>query len=110
MNIDLKPSDFRNKDDFVQAILARVRNLADREWRDSVSGQADRISRRVSGMSRKDLESALVGFLTRPTRVRAKISDKMRAKARELRKKGIPVAEIAAKLGMSGPSVYSITS
>ena len=37
------------------------------------------------------------------------ISDAMRTKAKTMRKKGSPVREIAAELGVSIPSVYNIT-
>ena len=44
-----------------------------------------------------------------PGSVKPSISDAMRAKAKAMRKKGAPVREIAAELGVSIPSVYNIT-
>ncbi|MEY3584889.1 MAG: Helix-turn-helix domain of resolvase, partial [Verrucomicrobiota bacterium] len=51
----------------------------------------------------------LIKLLSRPNRARAQISDSMRSKAQNMRKKGAPVREIAAELGISIPSVYNIT-
>ena len=48
-------------------------------------------------------------MMSRPNRARAQISDTMRSKALTMRKKDVPVREIAAELGISIPSVYNIT-
>ncbi len=55
------------------------------------------------------LHRRLVKLLSRPNRARAQISEAMRSKAKALRKKDVPVREIAAELGISIPSVYNIT-
>jgi hypothetical protein len=109
MKIDLDPSTFTSKDAYVRAALARARDLAVQAWEDEHTERRSLIEREVSSLSKNELARRLVKLLSRPNRARAQISDAMRAKAKAMRKKGAPVREIAAELGVSIPSVYNIT-
>ena len=109
MKIDLEPSAFTSKDAYVRAALARARDLAVQTWEDEHTERRSLIEREVSSLSKNELARRLVKLLSRPNRARAQISDSMRSKAKALRKKDVPVREIAAELGISIPSVYNIT-
>ena len=109
MKIDLDPSTFTSKDAYVRAALARARDLAVQAWEDEHTERRSLIEREVSSLSKNELARRLVKLLSRPNRARAQISDTMRTKAKTMRKKGSPVREIAAELGVSIPSVYNIT-
>jgi hypothetical protein len=90
MKIDLDPSAFSSKDAYVRAALSKI-------------------EREVASLSKPELAKRLIKLLSRPNRARAQISDSMRNKAQAMRRKGAPVREIAAELGISIPSVYNIT-
>jgi hypothetical protein len=109
MKIDLDPSAFTSKDAYVRAALSKARDLAVQTWEDEHSERQSLIEREVAGLSKPELAKRLIKLLSRPNRARAQISDGMRAKAQNMRKKGAPVREIAAELGISIPSVYNIT-
>jgi hypothetical protein len=109
MKIDLDPSAFASKDAYVRAALSKARDLAVQAWEDEHSERQSLIEREVAGLSKPELAKRLIKLLSRPNRARAQISDSMRAKAQNMRKKGAPVREIAAELGISIPSVYNIT-
>ena len=107
--IDLDPSTFTSKDAYVRAALSRARDLAVQAWEDEHTERRSLIEREVSSLSKNELARRLVKLLSRPNRARAQISEAMRSKAKALRKKDVPVREIAAELGISIPSVYNIT-
>ena len=109
MKIDLDPSSFTSKDAYIRAALSKARDLAVQTWEDEHTERRLLIEREVSGLSKNELARRLVKLLSRPNRARAQISDAMRARAKSLRKKDVPVREIAAELGISIPSVYNIT-
>ncbi len=109
MRIDLTPTAFTSKDAYVRAALSKARDLAVQSWEDEHSERQSLIEREVSSLSKPELAKRLIKLLSRPNRARAQISDSMRAKAQNMRKKGAPVREIAAELGISIPSVYNIT-
>lgn len=109
MKIDLDPSTFTSKDAYVRAALSRARDLAVQAWEDEHTERRSLIEREVSSLSKNELARRLVKLLSRPNRARAQISEAMRSKAKALRKKDVPVREIAAELGISIPSVYNIT-
>ena len=109
MKIDLNPSSFTSKDSYVRAALSKARDLAVQTWEDEHSERQSLIEREVASLSKPELAKRLIKLLSRPNRARAQISDSMRAKAHNMRKKGAPVREIAAELGISIPSVYNIT-
>ena len=109
MKIDLDPSSFTSKDAYVRAALSKARDLAVQTWEDEHSERQSLIEREVASLSKPELAKRLIKLLSRPNRARAQISDSMRAKAHNMRKKGAPVREIAAELGISIPSVYNIT-
>ncbi len=108
MKLDLEPSNYNSKDAFVRAALAKARDLAVQTWEDEHSERRSLIEREVSELSKTELARRLVKLLSRPNRARAQISEGMRSKAKAMRKKGVPVREIAAELGISIPSVYNI--
>jgi len=109
MKIDLNPTSFTSKDAYVRAALSKARDLAVQTWEDEHSERQSLIEREVASLSKTELTKRLIKLLSRPNRARAQISDSMRAKAQNMRKKGAPVREIAADLGISIPSVYNIT-
>jgi hypothetical protein len=109
MKIDLTPSNFTTKDAFVRATLSRARDLAVQSWDMENSDRHSALEKEVAALSKNELARRLLKLLSRPNRARAQISDAMRAKAKAMRKKGAPVREIAAELGVSIPSVYNIT-
>ncbi|MBM3867525.1 MAG: hypothetical protein FJ384_01160 [Verrucomicrobia bacterium] len=109
MKIDLDPSAFSSKDAYVRAALSKARDLAVQAWEDEHSERRSLIEREVAGLSKPELAKRLIKLLSRPNRARAQISDSMRSKAQAMRRKGAPVREIAAELGISIPSVYNIT-
>jgi len=109
MKIDLDPSAFTSKDAYVRAALSKARDLAVQAWEDEHSERQSLIEREVAGLSKPELAKRLIKLLSRPNRARAQISDSMRNKAQAMRRKGAPVREIAAELGISIPSVYNIT-
>ena len=109
MKIDLDPSAYTSKDAYVRAALSRARDLAVQAWEDEHTERRSLIEREVSALSKNELARRLVKLLSRPNRARAQINESMRAKAKTLRKKAVPVREIAAELGISIPSVYNIT-
>jgi len=109
MKIDLDPSAYTSKDAYVRAALSRARDLAVQAWEDEHTERRSLIEREVSALSKNELARRLVKLLSRPNRARAQINESMRAKAKTLRKKDVPVREIAAELGISIPSVYNIT-
>jgi len=109
MKIDLDPRTFTSKDAYVRAALSRARDLAVQSWEDEHTERRSLIEREVSSLSKNELARRLVKLLSRPNRARAQISEAMRSKAKALRKKDVPVREIAAELGISIPSVYNIT-
>lgn len=109
MKIDLIPASFTTKDAFVRSALARARDLAVQAWDIEHSDRHSALEKEVSGLSKPELARRLLKLLSRPNRARAQISDTMRTKAKAMRKKGAPVREIAAELGVSIPSVYNIT-
>lgn len=109
MKIQLEPAAFTTKDAYVRAALSKARDLAVQSWDDEYTDRQSLIEREVASLSKNELARRLVKLLSRPSRARAQISDGMRAKAQAMRKKGAPVREIAAELGISIPSVYNIT-
>lgn len=109
MKIDLTPTAFTSKDAYVRATLSKARDLAVQTWEDEHSERQSLIEREVASLSKPELAKRLIKLLSRPNRARAQISENMRAKAHSMRKKGAPVREIAAELGISIPSVYNIT-
>jgi hypothetical protein len=109
MKIDLDPSAFTSKDAYVRAALSKARDLAVQTWEDEHTERRSLIEREVSSLSKNELARRLVKLLSRPNRARAQISEAMRSRAKALRKKDVPVREIAAELGISIPSVYNIT-
>ena len=109
MKIELDPTAFTSKDAYVRAALSKARDLAVQSWEDEHSERQSLIEREVASLSKTELAKRLIKLLSRPNRARAQISDNMRAKAHSMRKKGAPVREIAAELGISIPSVYNIT-
>jgi len=109
MKIDLAPTSYTSKDAFVRAALARARDLAVQSWEDEHTERKSLIEREVASLSKNELARRLVKMMSRPNRARAQISDTMRSKALTMRKKDVPVREIAAELGISIPSVYNIT-
>jgi hypothetical protein len=109
MKIDLDPATFTSKDAYVRAALSKARDLAVQTWEDEHTERKSLIEREVAGLSKQELARRLVKLLSRPNRARAQISDAMRSRAAAMRKKGAPVREIAAELGISIPSVYNIT-
>jgi len=109
MKIDLTPNHFTTKDAFVRATLSRARDLAVQAWDVEHSDRHSALEKEVASLSKPELAKRLLKLLSRPNRARAQISDAMRAKAKSMRKKGAPVREIAAELGVSIPSVYNIT-
>ena len=109
MKIDLAPTSFTSKDAFVRAALARARDLAVQSWEDEHTERKSLIEREVASLSKNELARRLVKMMSRPNRARAQISDTMRSKALTMRKKDVPVREIADELGISIPSVYNIT-
>ena len=109
IKIDIDPSTFTTKDAYVRAALSKARDLAVQTWEDEHTERRSLIEREVSSLSKNELARRLVKLLSRPNRARAQISEVMRTKAKALRKKDVPVREIAAELGISIPSVYNIT-
>ncbi len=109
MKIDLDPSAFSSKDAYVRAALSKARDLAVQAWEDEHSERQSMIEREVASLSKPELAKRLIKLLSRPNRARAQISDSRRNKAQAMRRKGAPVREIAAELGISIPSVYNIT-
>jgi len=109
MKIDHAPSNFTTKDAFVRATLSRARDLAVQAWDVEHSDRHLALEKEVAALSKNELSRRLLKLLSRPNRARAQISDGMRTKAKTMRKKGSPVREIAAELGVSIPSVYNIT-
>ena len=101
MKIDLNPSSFTSKDAYVRAALSKARDLAVQTWEDEHSERQSLIEREVASLSKPELAKRLIKLLSRPNRARAQISDSMRAKAQNMRKKGAPVREIAAGSGSS---------
>ena len=109
MKIDLNPSDFNSKEQFVRAVLERARNAAHQVWDEEFSDRSKSIEKEVAALSKNELTRRLVKLLSRSNRARAIINESTRVKAKTLRKKGLNVKEIAVELGISIPSVYNIT-
>lgn len=109
MKIDLLPNNFTTKDAFVREALSRARDLAVQSWDIENSDRHSALEKEVATLSKNELSRRLLKLLSRPNRARAQISDAMRSKAKTMRKKGLPVREIATELGVSIPSVYNIT-
>ena len=109
MKIELDPSTFNTKDAYVRAALSKARDLAVQAWEDEHTDRKSLLEREVASLSKNELARRLLKLLSRPNRARAQISEAMRNKAAAMRKKGAPVREIAAELGISIPSVYNIT-
>ena len=108
MKIELDPSTFNTKDAYVRAALSKARDLV-QAWEDEHTDRKSLLEREVASLSKNELARRLLKLLSRPNRARAQISEAMRNKAAAMRKKGAPVREIAAELGISIPSVYNIT-
>ena len=109
MKIDLNPSDFNSKEQFVRAALEKARNAAHQAWDEEFSDRSKSIEKEVAALSKTELTRRLVKLLSRSNRARAVIDESTRSKAKNLRKKGLNVKEIAVELGISIPSVYNIT-
>lgn len=109
MKIDLKPSDFRSKDEFVRAALSQARDLASEAWGEANRLQSMKLVKEVESLSKQELARRLLSLMTRPVRRRAVIDDAMRRRADQMRAKGKSVRDIALELGVSIPSVYNIT-
>lgn len=109
MKINLNPSDFTSKEHFIRAALDKARNTAAHDWDEEFSDRSKTIEKEVANLSKSELTRRLVKLLSRSNRARAVINDSTRVKAKNLRKKGLNVREIAVELGISIPSVYNIT-
>ncbi|GBL24894.1 hypothetical protein EMGBS6_16790 [Opitutia bacterium] len=78
-------------------------------WEDEHSERQSLIEREVASLSKPELAKRLIKLLSRPNRAPRPDLGQHARQGPYMRKKGAPVREIAAELGISIPSVYNIT-